>query len=39
MDREEHIHIISAGEQIEAACAAAIRHLQDISRIRHLRRH
>ena len=33
MDREEHIHIISAGEQIEAACAAAIRDLQDITRI------
>jgi len=33
MDRQEHIHIISAGEQIEAACAAAIRDLQDISRI------
>jgi hypothetical protein len=33
MDRQEHIHIISAGEQIEAACAAAIRDLQDITRI------
>jgi len=33
MDRQEHIHIIGAGEQIEAACAAAIRDLQDITRI------
>ena len=33
MDRQEHIHIISAGEQIEAACAAAIRDLQNITRI------
>ena len=33
MGRQEHIHIISAGEQIEAACAAAIRDLQDVSRI------
>jgi hypothetical protein len=33
MDRQEHIHIISAGEQIEAASAAAIRYLQDITRI------
>ncbi|WP_292370311.1 hypothetical protein [Methanoregula sp. UBA64] len=24
MDRQEHIHIIGAGEQIEAACAAAM---------------
>jgi hypothetical protein len=31
MDRQEHIHIIGAGEQIEAACAAAIRDLQDIT--------
>lgn len=33
MDRQEHIHIIGAGEGIEAACAAAIRDLQDITRI------
>jgi hypothetical protein len=33
MDRQEHIHIIGAGEQIEAACAAAIRDLQDFTRI------
>jgi hypothetical protein len=33
MDRQEHIHIIGAGEQIEAACAAAIRDLHDITRI------
>lgn len=33
MDRQEHIHIMGAGEQIEAACAAAIRDLQDITRI------
>jgi len=33
MDRQEHIHIIGAGEQIGAACAAAIRDLQDITRM------
>ena len=33
MDRQEHIHIIGAGEEIGAACAAAIRDLQDITRI------
>ena len=33
MDRQEHIHIIGAGEGIGAACAAAIRDLQDITRI------
>jgi hypothetical protein len=33
MDRQDHIHIIAAGEGIEAACAAAIRDLQDVSRI------
>jgi hypothetical protein len=33
MDRQEHIHIISAGEQIEAACTAALRDLQEITRI------
>ena len=30
---QEHIHIIGAGEEIGAACAAAIRDLQDITRI------
>jgi len=33
MDRQDHIHIIAAGEGIEAACAAAIRDLRDITRI------
>jgi hypothetical protein len=33
MHRQEHIHILGAGERIEAASAAAIRDLQDITRI------
>jgi hypothetical protein len=33
MERQEHIHIIAAGEKMEAAGAAAIRDLQDITRI------
>ncbi|MEN6397233.1 MAG: hypothetical protein ABFC78_12220 [Methanoregula sp.] len=33
MDRQEHIHIVAAGEGIGAACAAAIRDLRDITRI------
>ena len=33
MERQEHIHIAAAGEKAESACAAAIRDLQDITRI------
>ncbi|MFA6364153.1 hypothetical protein [Methanoregula sp.] len=33
MERQEHIHIVAAGEKMEAACAAAVRDLQDITRI------
>jgi len=33
MDRQEHIHILGAGEKIEAASATAIRDLQGITRI------
>jgi len=33
MERQEHIHIVAAGEKTESACAAAIRDLQDITRI------
>ena len=33
MDRQEHIHILGAGEKIGAASAVAIRDLQDITRL------
>lgn len=33
MERQEHIHIVAAGEKAEATCAAAVRDLQDITRI------
>jgi len=33
MERQEHIHIVAAGEKTGAACAAAVRDLQDIARI------
>lgn len=33
MDRQEHIHILGAGERIERASATAIRDRQDITRI------
>lgn len=33
MERQEHIHIVAAGEKTESICAAAIRDLQDITRI------
>ena len=33
MERQEHIHIVAAGEKMEATCAAAVRDLRDITRI------
>ena len=33
MERQEHIHIVAAGEKAESTCAAAVRDLQDITRI------